>query len=121
MTEPYATYTELLQDGRIAYQRCVSCRNAVFYPRVLCPHCGAVELEWEHSAGRGVVYSTTAIPERDGTSYAVCLVDLDEGFRMLSTVIGVPATELRIGERVVGRVDPEESRVVFEREGAGDA
>ncbi|GAA1593915.1 OB-fold domain-containing protein [Kribbella hippodromi] len=127
--EPYAKYVDLLRTGQIAYQQCAACGLPVFYPRVLCPHCGATELLWAASQGRGVVYSATVVPERDGSSYAVCLVDLDEGFRMMSTVIGVPAESVRIGARVVGRVEAAaadgepgigEPRVVFEREGSND-
>ena len=42
-------------------------------------------------SGRGVVYATTAVYRRDGEPYNVALVDLEEGFRMMSRVEGVPA------------------------------
>lgn len=115
---PYESYMQRLADGDIAFQRCATCNEAFFFPRVLCPSCGAVELRWQASSGRGVVYSTTAVPQRDGESYALCLVDLEEGIRMMSNVIGVRADEVRIGDRVIGRVESAEGngqpRVVFE-------
>lgn len=125
--QPYAAYQALLAQGQIAFQRCRACAEAIFYPRTLCPHCGATDLAWESSAGRGTVYSTTTVPVRDGAAYAVCLVDLDEGFRMMSTVVDVPADDVRIGQQVVGRIDQVpgaegqdgEHRVVFCGKGDG--
>lgn len=97
-TSPRATYDEGLAAGELRYQTCAACAKVVFYPRVICPGCGGADLEWQRSAGRGVVYSTTTVSQRDN-SYNVCLVDLAEGFRMMSTV-PAEAEELRIGDRV---------------------
>jgi len=90
------------------YQRCASCAAAVHPPRPLCPVCGARELGWEESAGEGTVYSTSDVHAREET-YNVSLVDLDEGYRVMSTVeVGVA-----IGTRVRGRVD-DDGRLVFD-------
>ncbi|WP_431311800.1 Zn-ribbon domain-containing OB-fold protein [Pseudolysinimonas kribbensis] len=50
---PAAVYAEGLVGGRLRYQRCTRCGHAVFFPRVVCPHCGDARLEWEDSAGSG--------------------------------------------------------------------
>jgi hypothetical protein len=78
----------------------------VFYPRVLCPHCGSERLEWVAPSGRGTVYSTTIVRRKpaDGGDYNVCLVDLAEGPRMLSRVAGVAPEEVRIGMAVKARI-----------------
>lgn len=117
MTAPEVVYDEGVAAGELRFQRCRSCDASVFYPRVLCPACGGTDLAWERSAGRGVVYSTTTVRRRDGSDYDVSLIDLDEGLRMMSTVVGDPG-HVRIGERVVidfaqlgGRLAP-----VFRRE-----
>jgi uncharacterized OB-fold protein len=52
-----------------------------------------------------VVYATTAVYRREGDPYNVVLVDLEEGFRMMSRVEGVPAEEVEVGGRVTLRVD----------------
>ncbi|MGN6576471.1 MAG: Zn-ribbon domain-containing OB-fold protein [Nocardioides sp.] len=96
---PELVYDEGIANGELRFQRCRSCETVIFYPRVLCPGCGSPDLAWERSEGRGVVYSTTTVRRRDG-DHDVSLVDLDEGFRMMSTVLGEPG-EVRIGERVV--------------------
>jgi hypothetical protein len=97
---PAVTYRRHLENGKLGYQRCADCSAAVFYPRVLCPECGSGALEWHESAGRGTVYATTAVHSRNRDPRNVVLVDLDEGFRMMSRVEDVPAEEVEIGTRV---------------------
>ncbi len=97
---PAEVYRRYLESGRLGFQRCHDCGAAIFYPRVLCPACGGVSLEWRESSGGGTVYATTAVYRRDAEPYTVALVDLDEGFRMMSRVEGVPAEEVEIGARV---------------------
>jgi uncharacterized protein len=116
---PWAGFAERRAQGRIPFQHCSSCERAVFYPRVLCPHCGSVELEWRDSDGLGVVYSQTFIPARDGGGRHLLLVDLDEGFRVLGSATDDTAA-YPIGSRVRGTVDaadPDtEPRFVFTAE-----
>lgn len=97
---PKVGYEEGLAAGELRFQRCV-CGQAVFYPRVLCPTCGGTGLSWEVSAGEGTVYATTSMVVPGGEPYNVCLVDLDEGFRMMSRVDGVPSRAVQIGARVM--------------------
>ena len=118
---PAATYRRYLEEGKLAFQRCEPCGRAVFYPRVLCPFCGGDDLRWEESAGRGEVYATTAVHRRNSEPRNVCLVDLEEGFRTMSRIEGVPAGEVGIGARVRLRVeDTEDGPVpVFVLDGTG--
>jgi uncharacterized OB-fold protein len=120
---PHAGYLEGLDAGELRYQRCGDCNGAVFPPRVLCHHCGSTEVHFAVSAGVGIVYSATAVTQRDQPSYSVCLVDLDDGFRMMSAVVDVAADSVAIGMRVAARFEPVEdadalgqaTRVVFTR------
>jgi uncharacterized protein len=117
---PAVTYRRYLENGTLGYQRCADCSAAVFYPRLLCPVCGSGALEWRESAGRGTVYATTALHSRRRDPRNVVLVDLDEGFRMMSRVEDVPAEEVEIGARVrfeVRKGENEEPVAVFVREG----
>lgn len=97
---PVEVYRSYLKEGRLGFQRCRGCRSAIFYPRVLCPVCGSTSLAWEPSGGRGMVYTTTAVYHRDRDPHNVALVDLEEGFRMMSRIERVPAGEVEIGMRV---------------------
>jgi uncharacterized OB-fold protein len=97
---PAQGYEEGLTAGELRFQRCTDCTEAVFYPRVLCPHCGSESLAWQASSGRGTVYATTVVHKRGSDPYNVALVDLDEGFRMMSRVEGLAAEDVTIGARV---------------------
>jgi hypothetical protein len=64
MATPYGPekrYLDALAAGRFEIQKCSDCGKHVFYPRVLCPHCGAGDLGWVAASGRGTVYSTTVV------------------------------------------------------------
>lgn len=94
---PHAAHEALLGKGVLPFQVCLACSSAVFPARSRCSGCGADALVWRASAGRGQVYSATSIAPRDEGAYTVVLVDLDEGFRMMSRVDG---GRVAIGERV---------------------
>ena len=110
---PFRTYQMALDRGVLAYQQCRNCARAVFYPRLSCPHCGSCDLAWRESTGHGTIYSASEIATKEG-SYNVVLVDLDEGFRLMSTVPGVclPAigTRVRAGFEAGERAGP---RLIF--------
>jgi uncharacterized OB-fold protein len=101
---PQTIFDRELAAGRLAYQRCEDCGAAVFYPRVLCPTCASTELRWSQSEGTGVLYSATTVRSRKG-DYSVALIDLDEGFRMMSRVEDT-GSPIAIGDRVRARLEP---------------
>jgi uncharacterized OB-fold protein len=95
-------------------QRCEDCASFTFYPRALCPSCGSRALRWAPVSGRGRIYSLTIVHRptnaafKSETPYVVALIDLEEGCRMMSNVIGVQADpdQVKIGMPV---------EVVYER------
>ena len=105
---PLAAYIAHLERGELAYQFSPSLNAAVFYPRVIAPGTGAADLEWRVSKGLGTVYATTVVHPQQGTPYNVALIDVDEGFRMMSRVEGVTPRDVKIGMRVKFRVHPAE-------------
>jgi uncharacterized OB-fold protein len=112
---PSRTFRDRLQDGELAFQECHECERAVFPPRLSCTRCGALDPCWRVSEGHGIVYSVTVVAERAGPDRTVCLVDLAEGFRMMSTVVGMPAGDVAIGMAVRACVERigDEDAVVF--------
>jgi len=96
---PAHRYQAGLAEGELRFQRCEHCQAAVFFPRVVCPHCGGTELSWTRSEGTGTVYSTTTTRSRSGDRN-VALIDLDEGFRMMCTVRAEAGRDVAIGDRV---------------------
>jgi uncharacterized OB-fold protein len=97
---PLAVYQAYLEKGELAYQWSPAAGRAVFYPRVLCPYTGSERLEWRVSQGRGTVYATTVVHPREGAPYNVALIDMDEGFRLMSRVEGLAPEAVAIGMRV---------------------
>ncbi len=101
---PLAAYIAFLERGELGYQFSPSANAAVFYPRVIAPRTGEADLEWRVSKGLGTVYATTVVHQQKGEQYNVALIDVDEGFRMMSRVEDVAPTAVKIGMRVKFRV-----------------
>lgn len=97
---PYARYVRHLRAGELAYQYSPAAGRAVFFPRMRCPFSGEDCLEWRLSQGAGVVYSTSVVYPRKGEPYNVALIDLDEGFRLMSRVELADPMAVAIGQRV---------------------
>lgn len=116
---PERIYLDSLEKGVWQIQSCRSCMRAVFYPRNVCPHCGGDDLAWFEPSGKGTVYSSSTIyrSAQSGGDYNVSLIDLDEGVRLMSTVLGCPPGQVEIGMPVEARVDRAgtSARLVFER------
>lgn len=97
---PQGTYRSYLQQEQLAYQYSPSAGRAVFFPRMVCPFTGSTNLEWRISAGFGEVHATTVVYPRDGGPYNIALIELDEGFRMMSRVEELDPHAVCIGQRV---------------------
>ena len=105
-TSPLATYIAHLERGELGYQFSPSANATVFYPRVISPRTGHDDLEWRVSQGLGTVHATTVVHPQKGEPYNVALIDVDEGFRMMSRVEDIAPTAVKIGMRVKFRVHP---------------
>jgi uncharacterized protein len=103
---PLNVYYEQCRKGDLAYQVCTDDGAPVFYPRVCAPGTGSPNLEWRVSAGLGTVYATTVVHYRNEPPLNVVLIDLDEGFRMMSRVEGIDPMDVKIGMRVKLRMHP---------------
>ncbi|WP_409450615.1 Zn-ribbon domain-containing OB-fold protein [Aquabacterium sp. J223] len=84
--------------------KCTACERHHFYPRLVCPHCGADTLQWQPASGHGVVYSTTVVRRPNGGDYNVALVDLAEGPRLMTRVEDIAPEAVVIGLPVRARV-----------------
>ena len=124
---PDREFQNHLGRGEFRLQQCQGCNEYIFYPRVLCPHCGGFDLQWQLVSGEGVVYSSTVVRRREekGGPYNVAIIELAEGPRMMSRVEGVPADQVAIGSAVKARVATEELKkgkrhiVLFDMTAAG--
>jgi uncharacterized protein len=106
---PEATFKAFLTQGRFMLQRARRSGRFFFYPRVAEPQTGDCDFDWVEASGDGAVYSVTVIRKKSSAEdYAVALVDLAEGPRMMATVAGVAPDAVNIGMPVrafVGELD----------------
>jgi uncharacterized OB-fold protein len=108
-------YWEGIAQGELRIQRCTQCERHVFYPRSLCPHCHSDQLTWVVASGKGHIYSYTVAHRAFGpfaaeTPFVVAIVELEEGVRLMTRIIGAPRERITIGaavrvsfEQVAGR------------------
>lgn len=95
-----APFWDATRHRRLVVQWCPSCDRGVHYPRLLCPTCGAPDLDWREMSGRAVVYAHATHHPRgpDAEPYCVALVDLAEGVRLLTNVVGTDPDDVFVGQ-----------------------
>ncbi|MCU1452275.1 MAG: hypothetical protein JWN46_421 [Acidimicrobiales bacterium] len=110
VTEDSAVFWDAARAGRLVAQRCRSCGRLHHPPRPMCPACHSIELEAHELSGNGTVYSYALLhyPQNPAFTYPVvaALVDLDEGVRMLSNLVGVEPERVAIGMEVEVTFEP---------------
>jgi uncharacterized protein len=105
-----APYWSAAHEGRLVVQRCESCGKHQLYGRALCKFCGG-NVTWVAASGRGTVFTFTVIrqnysrPFRDWVPYVVALVDLEEGPRVMTNIVGCLPDDVVIGMPVVARFE----------------
>jgi uncharacterized OB-fold protein len=108
-------FWDATREGRLLVQWCTACDRGVFYPRSLCPHCGAGgPLQWRQASGRATVHAAVVEhrPELAGAAFArgepfcIALVELQEGVRMMTNVVGCPPDDVSIGMAVTVTWEP---------------
>ena len=98
-------------EHRLLVQRCANCGHAQLYARSHCLACRG-PVAWELASGTGTVYSFTVIRQNPSRSFrhllpfVVALIDLDEGPRVMSNIVGAPPDAVAIGARVKVTFEP---------------
>ena len=95
---PDQLFQRALAEGEILLPKCDDCGAYHFFPRVLCPHCHGAAISWKQATGKGRVYTTTVVrrSQNRGGDYNVCMVELQEGVRMMSRVEDIAPGEVAI-------------------------
>ena len=100
-TELSRPYWEACKRGELVVQQCQACGGYVFTPEVACTHCLSDKLAWVPSSGRGEIYSFTVIhrPQRPEfeTPYIAVIIELSEGWHMLSNLLDCQPDQVAIG------------------------
>ncbi|MFD7814817.1 Zn-ribbon domain-containing OB-fold protein [Streptomyces sp. NPDC059785] len=96
-------YWEATADGTLLLRHCAACDRAHHYPREFCPYCWSEDVDWRPASGRAVLYTWSVVHRNDlppfggRTPYAAAVVDLAEGPRMMTEVVGCEPEALRVG------------------------
>lgn len=81
--------------GELRLQRCDACKHAYFPPRPFCPKCASRKVSVFKASGRAALHSYI-IHHRPAPGftppYAIAVVELAEGPRMMSNIVGCPQT-----------------------------
>jgi len=114
LSEDNRFFWEGIQRGELLIQRCASCGGLRHPPRPMCPRCQSLDWDTLRASGHGRVHSYV-VPHHPRLPafqepYVVALVDLKEGTRLVTNLIGMAPEEVRIGmdvELEITRVDDE--------------
>jgi uncharacterized protein len=96
-----------MRDGKLLLQYCSDCGHVQYYQQALCRACGCENLAHRPASGRGKVYSYSVVHRAPGPAfkadvpYAVLLVELEEGPRMISTFTGGSPDEVTFDMEVM--------------------
>ena len=91
---------------KLMIQRCKACNAWVWTPRPSCNECGSQSVEWTRMSGNGEIYSFTVIRQVVGRAaskgfepdipYVIAWVDLDEGPRMITNIVGCVVENVKL-------------------------
>jgi len=92
-----------IKQHKLVFQKCKDCGLFVHRPRPMCPRCLSTEKEWVASEGKGKVYAWVNFVYANAAypgikvPYAVAVIEMVEGVRMISDIYDVPPDEVYIG------------------------
>lgn len=99
-------FFEGLEAKQLLIPYCTACGRPHFYPRSACPHCWCEEdYEWREARGTGVIHTYTIVRNNPPPAFvpmlpfSVAIIQLDEGVRLLSNIVG-EYEDMAIGDRV---------------------
>jgi uncharacterized OB-fold protein len=106
LDEESKPFWEACARHELYVQRCRRCSKIFYYPRAVCPEDLSPDLEWVRCSGRGKVYTFTVTYQnqsagfRENLPYVMAYVELEEGVRLLTNIVGCKPEEVRIDMQV---------------------
>ena len=102
VTTTTEAFWKATSEGRFILQRCDACDLVVWFPRKHCPECWTENLTTFDASGEGTVYSYTVIRKvaneyKQATPFVVAYVELAEGPRIMTNIVGCDVDEVRVG------------------------
>ncbi len=91
--------------GELLLRKCDDCSSTIWYPRAFCPACSSQNTSWIISSGRGTIYSFSITRKGAGAwaekgPYVIAYVELEEGPRVLTNIVGCEVDSVSIGMAV---------------------
>jgi uncharacterized protein len=121
LTDANRPFWQASREQRLSLQKCTAC-EAFRYPiSDVCPRCLSLECAWTDVSGRGSVFSYIVFHRayhegfKQDVPYNVALIQLEEGPRMYSNIVGTPNDRVKIGDPVQVVFDPVTSDVTIPR------
>jgi hypothetical protein len=91
---------------KLLAQQCKQCLEHRYPVAAVCPNCLSTRYEWRELSGRGELFSYIIIHRgyhpywAQRVPYNVAFIELEEGLRMFSNIVGTPNEKLRVGQKV---------------------
>ena len=121
ITNEAKTFWDNAAQQKLTIQRCQACQAWVWTPKPLCNECGSGKVVWTPMSGKGEVYSFTVIRQVVGRAasksfepdipYVIAWVDLAEGPRLITNIIGCPVEKVELGMKVTVQFDKASEKV----------
>lgn len=104
VTTQSAPFWDACLRRELLFQRCDACSAAVFPPQPYCRTCLHDKLHWEQSCGTGTLLTYSVIWRAQTPAfevpYAAAVVELDEGYELITNIVDSPLADLQIGQPV---------------------
>ena len=100
------TYFDAMAEGQVMVQKCNACGTWLAPGAFVCDNCASDDIEWVQASGKGEIYSYVVYHRAFDPAfesivpYNVCLIELEEGPRILANVVGIENDALEIGTAV---------------------
>lgn len=121
LTADNRPFWDACREGRLRLQQCGGCGHVRYPIAPVCPSCLSGDFAWAEVSGRGTVFSYIVFHQayhpgfKGDLPYNVALVQLEEGPRLFSNIVGTPNDQVRIGDAVEVVFDPVTPEVTIPR------
>ncbi len=110
--EETAPFWEGCAREELLLQRCAACGAYRHPPAPICPECLAEDSAWVRASGRGAIYTFAVVRQalakgwQPMVPYVVAVIELEEGPRFVSNMVGIAPEDVTIGMPVEVTFEP---------------
>ena len=121
ITDENREFWEGAKRGKLRMQKCEDCGHIRFPISHVCPKCLSYNFQWTDLSGRGEVFSYVVFYQlynkafEEDIPYNVAMIQLEEGPRMYSNVVGVDNDAVKVGDKLEVTFDQVTSEIAIPR------